>query len=396
MIVILSLSIAVPIWAYNGGRINVDMYQPVQNELLISCSTPVVTDRLKGRINYTSTSVSRLFLTVGAPALTDNNNVTLYNWVLANRFYAQEFNTPGDFDIDLTSFSLTDGNFNIWLSDGLRIISQYSFVLASKTPYLKEVDLSGLNWVIRGVQTSTPVSSFASLSISAADSTFSFLADYKPKSDSKLLVYFDSIYFANVSKYSPVFLRRTSGPSAYDLYFYNVTTFNSANRGYYALYTPSQVSNFSFSAIVKATAAGGNFCVSGLKIYELQTEDQHEVGNMVDALDDPSFGDTTSSGGALNDATNDSNNIINDGGNKSDSLVDSSISGADTSDFDSRLNNLDLKAGLSFWRSFFDFFYGSLDFYKVLVGLCISLGTFALVLGISGRVKKYLKKGDDE
>lgn len=134
-------------------------------------------------------------------------------------------------------------------------------------------------------------------------------------------------------------------------------------------------------------------------VYSPDDKDSYDLKqDIVDALDDPSFGSTDSAGEALGSATENAGNVLSSGSSKEDSIVSEALAGADTSQFDSVIQDTSLLAGLSFWKGFLEFTYDNLQFFKVLLGLCISVGTIALVVGVSGRVKRYIssRKGDGE
>lgn len=134
-------------------------------------------------------------------------------------------------------------------------------------------------------------------------------------------------------------------------------------------------------------------------VYSPDDKDSYDFRqDIVGALDDPSFGSTDAAGEALGSATDNAGNVLSSGSSKEDSIVSEALAGADTSQFDSVIQDTSLLAGLSFWKGFLEFTYDNLQFFKVLLGLCISVGTIALVVGVSGRVKRYIssRKGDDE
>lgn len=133
-------------------------------------------------------------------------------------------------------------------------------------------------------------------------------------------------------------------------------------------------------------------------VYSPDDKDSYDLKqDIVSALDDPSFGSTDVAGEALGSATDKAENVLSSGSSKEDSIVSEALAGADTSQFDSVIQDTSLLAGLSFWKGFLEFTYDNLQFFKVLLGLCISVGTIALVIGVSGRVKRYVssRKGDD-
>lgn len=134
-------------------------------------------------------------------------------------------------------------------------------------------------------------------------------------------------------------------------------------------------------------------------VYAQDDKDSYDLKqDIVSALDDPSFGSTDVAGEALGSATDNAGNVLSSGSSKEDSIVSEALAGADTSQFDSVIQDTSLLAGLSFWKGFLEFTYDNLQFFKVLLGLCISVGTIALVVGVSGRVKRYIssRKGDEE
>lgn len=106
------------------------------------------------------------------------------------------------------------------------------------------------------------------------------------------------------------------------------------------------------------------------------------------ALNNPNFGSTIQSGNALNESTNNTSNFLQSGSNKEDQIMNDSVSGSDTSQFDNSIKDVNLLAGLKFWREFLEFSYDSLPFLKVLFGLCVSIGVLALIVGIRGRIRR--------
>lgn len=396
LVVIIVIGTAVPAIAFNGGFVPDPLSSgvTVTTNPIIYCSTPICTGRLRGRIDRTATSVARLLITPSILQAYDDNE-QIYSWAVKNCLYNMTVNEPMDFDLDLTTYISTPGNYNILYTDGLRVLSQYNFVYVLEQQFLKKVDLSGLTWNRNSEQTTIPITTSIGTPLASVDVNYNFVLNYVPKSNSLLLVKFSFLYLYGGARYSPCFFRRSAGPSSVSSFLYNVNLYNSAYP-YYFLVEPAFVSNFSLSIGVYSQVTKGNFSVSGVEIYELQTSEQKDTQIIVDALNDPSYGSTDQSGAVLNDGTNNASDMLNNGGNKEDQLVDGSISGADTSRFESSVTDSSLIAGLRFWREFFEFSYNQLDFYQVIVGLCVTLGTLALVLGVSGRVHNYRARNKKE
>lgn len=388
ILVITMVGTAVPAIAYNGGSVPEPLQSlEVSQTPIIYCSTPICTGRLKGRIDRTATSVARLLI-VGIIDRPYYNNVSLYNWAVQNYLYDLTVNQPTEFDIDLSNYITIPGNYSILYTDGLRVFAQYNFVYSPDNSYLKKVDLSGYCWTRSGTHTTTPVTSSISVPLTSSGANTGFTFNYVCKSNSLLLVKIPCLYFSGVSQYSPCVIMRYAGPSVQQTYFFNVNLYNSSYP-YYFLFDSASVSNYGFGFQTLSQVTSGTFGISGIEIYELQTEQQRDTQTMVDALNDPSFGSTDASGSALDNATKDTSDMLNNGGNKEDKLVDDALSGVDTSQFANSVTDSSLIAGLKFWREFFEFSYDQLEFYKVILGLCVTLGTLALVLGISGRVHNY-------
>lgn len=388
LVVIMVTGTAVPAIAINGGSVPDPLQSlEVSSTPIIYCSTPICTGRLKGRIDRTATSVARLLI-VGVIDRPYYNNVSLYNWAVENAYYNMTVNQPTEFDVDLSNYLLRAGNYSILYTDGLRVLAQYNFVYSPDNTYLKKVDLSGYCWTRSGTHTTTPVTSSISVPLSSYQVNTGFTFNYTCKSDSMLLVKIPCFYYSNVSQYSPCVIMRYAGPSVQQTYFFNVNVSNSSYP-YYFVFDSADVSNYGFGFHAYSQVTNGTFGMYGIEIFELQTEAQRDTQTMVDALNDPSHGSTDQSGAALNDGTNNASDMLNNGGHKEDQLVDGSISGADTSQFENSVTDASLIAGLRFWREFFEFSYNQLEFYQVVLGLCVTLGTLALVLGISGRVHNY-------
>lgn len=163
------------------------------------------------------------------------------------------------------------------------------------------------------------------------------------------------------------------------------------SSGFYSLRFFSSGGSWSYSDIFSGVYVSAVYSPQDKESYYLRQD-------IVSALDDPSFGSTDAAGEALGSATENAGNVLSSGSSKEDSIVSEALAGADTSQFDSVIQDTSLLAGLSFWKGFLEFTYDNLQFFKVLLGLCISVGTIALVVGVSGRVKRYIssRKGDDE
>lgn len=397
MIIVLSLCIAIPVSAFNGSTVipsvaSIPDYSFVKRIFLDS---EICTGTLKGRIEYSTSSVSYIVLTPVVSKHDMEQRTELMSWVIQNKIYEQSFNSPGSFSIDLSLYLDSPGNYNLWLTDGLGVVAQSSFVYAPGTPYLKQIDTSDIYWFVNGVLTTTRIADYVRVPLTSVDVLFGCSFRYTPQSNSYILVKLKGLYYLSSSYASPVSVRRTYGPGTMYASLYNVNR-SDLNNPYYFIFDTSKSGVYDFAFYSYSATTAGTFATNGVELYELQTEDQRQTQVMVDALNDPSFGSTDQSGSALNNASKDTSDFLQGGSSKEDQLFSDAVKGSDTSQFDGAIKDTNLLAGLKFWREFFEFSYAQLDFYKVILGLCVSVGTIALVLGISGRLKKHLRKGDDD
>lgn len=114
--------------------------------------------------------------------------------------------------------------------------------------------------------------------------------------------------------------------------------------------------------------------------------------DFVDALNDSSFGSTDAAGESLFSASDSASFMIDIGKGKEDHLYSDSETVVDSHLSADGLSDVDVSAGLSFWKSFFEFVYDDIDFVEKILGVTVAISAVALIFGISGRVVSYNRR----
>lgn len=392
MIIVISVSITVPCFAYPGGICAPSWYTVRPNYLDgVYLSAPTF---LTGN-DYTVIVNAGCVPAAGASVRICRSDVFtsvisangLYSKILSNQLMSYDVSASSsnqivEFDIS----GLDEGIYNVFLTSNSGALSQTTFYRAVE--HTQAIVIS--NWKIYRVSTGELVSP-------GSDGYYNF---------SSGITYRFKI-LDDVGSGSYKYLFRLGGFLSQGVAYARATTSTIQNQYFWFTQYSSNVvapiffgddSSFDFyyTGDTGTTLRFGSSDFYVLKSSQ-DIQDDRDRAVLVDALNDPSFGSTDQSGAALNDATNNTSNFLQGGSSKEDQLMSDALSGADTSQFDNAIKDTSLLSGLQFWREFFEFSYEQLSFYKVILGLCVSIGTIALVLGISGRVKRHLdRKGDEK
>lgn len=155
---------------------------------------------------------------------------------------------------------------------------------------------------------------------------------------------------------------------------------------------------FSFRVYAMENVEGNNlhWNISNFRFASITYGNTSNISDIVSALNDPSFGSfenplddskIDSSSGKLDDAVGDYSNLEND-------LISSSD--VDVSYYGDPLGSL--TDSFSWWSQALTSIYVGVPLFESVIGLCVTVGLFAVIVGIGGRsVSNYFKnkKGDD-
>jgi len=157
------------------------------------------------------------------------------------------------------------------------------------------------------------------------------------------------------------------------------------SSGFYSLRFYSSGGSWSYSDIFSGVYVSAVYSPEDKESYNLRQD-------IVSALDDPSFGSTDQASDSLNSSSGAADSMIETGKGKEDQLYSDSETVVDSHFSVDGLSDVDVSAGLSFWKSFFETVYDDIDFVEKILSVTVAISAVALIFGISGRIVSYNRR----